>query len=60
MLILTRRKGQQIVIGDDIEIVVLSIQGNNVQLGIKAPKEVEVWRQEIYERILREREAAEG
>ncbi|MCB5161296.1 carbon storage regulator CsrA [Marinomonas algarum] len=51
MLIITRRSGETINIGDDTEITVLGIQGSQVRLGIKAPKEVSVHREEIYNRI---------
>lgn len=51
MLILTRRVGEIITIGDEVEVMVLNVKGNQVRLGINAPKEVEVHRQEIYERI---------
>ena len=51
MLILTRRTGETICIGDDIEVTVLGIKGNQVRIGVKAPSAVEVHRQEIYERI---------
>lgn len=51
MLILTRRVGEKLIIGDDIEVVVLGYQGDQVRLGIKAPKDVEVHREEIYQRI---------
>lgn len=51
MLILTRRPGEAIRIGDEVEIYVVAVNGNQVRLGIKAPKSVPVHRQEIYERI---------
>lgn len=57
MLALTRKKGDSVVIGDNIEIVVLGIQGEQVKLGIKAPRNVTVHRKEIYEQILEENKA---
>ena len=51
MLALTRKKGESIIIGDDIEVIVLSMQGEQVKLGIIAPKEISVHRKEIYEQI---------
>lgn len=51
MLILTRRIGEKLVIGDNIEITVLEIKGNQVRVGIDAPKDVSVHREEIYDRI---------
>ncbi len=54
MLILTRRTGESIVIGDDITVTVLAINGKQIRLGIGAPKDIAVHREEIYERIKEE------
>jgi len=54
MLVLSRKKGEQIVIGDDIEISIVDIQSDQVKLAIKAPKEVSVHRKEIYLQIQEE------
>jgi carbon storage regulator len=51
MLVLTRKVHQSIVIGDEIEVVVLEVRGEQVRIGIKAPKAVSVHRKEIYEQI---------
>ena len=56
MLILTRRVGESLVIGDDVVVTVLGVKGNQVRIGIKAPKHVEVHREEIHNRIQQERE----
>lgn len=58
MLVLTRKKNQSIVIADDIEVVVVDIKGDQIKLGIKAPKTVSVHRKEVYEEIQRENEEA--
>jgi carbon storage regulator len=59
MLILTRRIGESVVIGDDINITVLGVKGNQVRLGVNAPKDVSVHREEIYQRIQFEKEGGE-
>ena len=56
MLILTRRIGETIVIGTDVRVTALGIQGNQVRIGIDAPKEVAVHRQEIYNKIQQEKQ----
>ncbi|WP_265494971.1 carbon storage regulator CsrA [Providencia heimbachae] len=58
MLILTRREGESLNIGDDIKVTVLGIKGNQVRIGIDAPKDVQVHREEIYQRVLAERSNA--
>jgi carbon storage regulator len=59
MLILTRRVGETVMIGDDVTITVLGVKGNQVRVGINAPKHVAVHREEIYERIKREQQSEE-
>lgn len=51
MLVLTRKKGESIMVGDQIEIVILGMEGDSVKVGIVAPKEVEVYRKEVYQAI---------
>ncbi len=58
MLVLTRKIHQSIVIGDNVEVVVLEVRGEQVRLGIRAPKDVAVHRKEIYEQILEENRGA--
>lgn len=55
MLILTRRVGESVMIGDEVTITVLGVKGNQVRIGVNAPKNVAVHREEIYERIQREK-----
>ena len=57
MLILTRRVGETLVIGDDVNVTVLGVRGNQVRLGANAPKEVAVHREEIYQRIQKENDS---
>jgi carbon storage regulator len=54
MLILTRRAGETVMIGDEVTVTVLGVRGDQVRVGIQAPKSIPVHRQEIYERIQRE------
>ncbi|MGB5571306.1 MAG: carbon storage regulator CsrA [Sedimenticolaceae bacterium] len=54
MLILTRRVGETLMIGDEVTVTVLGVKGNQVRIGVNAPRDVSVHREEIYERIKRE------
>lgn len=58
MLILTRHVGETLIIGDDVTVTVLSVNGNQVRIGVNAPKEVSVHREEIYRRIMEEKAEA--
>ncbi len=60
MLILTRRVGETLMVGDDVTVTVLGVKGNQVRIGVNAPKDVAVHREEIYERIRKENEAGAG
>jgi carbon storage regulator len=54
MLVLTRKVGESFIIGDDIEVVVLKIEGSEVKIGISAPRHVKIYRTEIYKKIVEE------
>jgi carbon storage regulator len=56
MLVLTRKPGQSIMIGDDVEVQVLSVAGEKVRLGITAPRDVAIYRNEVFERLQAEGE----
>lgn len=60
MLILTRRVGETLMIGDEVTVTVLGVRGNQVRIGVNAPKDVTVHREEIYQRILQEKTATDG
>jgi carbon storage regulator len=60
MLILTRRVGETVMIGSEVTVTVLGVKGNQVRIGVNAPKDVAVHREEIYERIKREEDGEPG
>jgi carbon storage regulator len=60
MLILTRRVGETVMIGNEVTVTVLGVKGNQVRIGVNAPKDVPVHREEIYERIKREQDPDSG
>ena len=59
MLILTRRVGETLMVGDEVSVTVLGVKGNQVRLGVNAPKDVAVHREEIYDRIKNEQDPVE-
>ncbi len=60
MLILTRRVGETLMIGDEVTVTVLGVKGNQVRIGVNAPRDITVHREEIYERIKREQQGSDA
>jgi carbon storage regulator len=58
MLVLTRRVGETVIVGNDVSVTILGVKGNQIRIGINAPRNVTVHREEIYERIRREQRPA--
>ncbi|QGU00430.1 Carbon storage regulator [Candidatus Syntrophocurvum alkaliphilum] len=54
MLVLSRKKGESIIVGDNIEISIIDIQGDSIKIGVNAPKDVKIYRKEIYDQIIQE------
>ena len=59
MLILTRRVGETLMIGDDVTVTVLGVKGNQVRIGVNAPRNISVHREEIYEKIIKEKDSGQ-
>jgi carbon storage regulator len=59
VLVLTRRVGEKLVIGENVTVTILGVKGNQIRIGIDAPRDIQVNREEIYQRILREQKAIE-
>jgi carbon storage regulator len=55
MLILTRKIGESLMVGEDVTVTVMGVKGNQVRIGIKAPRDVEVHREEVYDRVQQEK-----
>ena len=60
MLVLTRKQGEKLIIGEEVTVTVLSIKANQIRFGIDAPRHVKVHREEIYQRILKEKKVQNG